>query len=332
MFSIKRFSSFEECKDIWQALEESTFHYPFQSWWYQNLFAQNFSNMESVYILGVFDKNILIAISAFEKKEKNTVIFLGTYDVSVNPQVEQDLTDFGDLLVQHAYSKKNDEIWNAILAYFARTGVSSFDLRYIRQDSLTYSYFLKKGVNIVQQETSPFITLPTTWDQYLTVLSRKDRHELKRKIKRLEAQTAFSICTQKTIEEKFETFIRLHRLSDPAKDKFMTERIEKFFRELLFAEKIDWETHICDLTIDSNTVASVMIFTNKTHMLLFNSGYDPAFAHLSVGLLLKAFLIKQAIEEKKHIYDFLRGSERYKYDLGAKDMPLLRAAWYNEYA
>ena len=38
-----------------------------------------------------------------------------------------------------------------------------------------------------------------------------------------------------------------------------------------------------------------------------------------MGLLNKALSLKEAIEEGKHSFDFLRGTERYKYNLGAKD-------------
>jgi CelD/BcsL family acetyltransferase involved in cellulose biosynthesis len=47
---------------------------------------------------------------------------------------------------------------------------------------------------------------------------------------------------------------------------------------------------------------------------------------LSVGLLNKALCIKQAIEEGRNAFDFLRGPERYKYDLGGTDRLLYRIA------
>ena len=37
----------------------------------------------------------------------------------------------------------------------------------------------------------------------------------------------------------------------------------------------------------------------------------------SAGLLLKALTIRHAIDEGLAYYDFLRGDEAYKYDLGA---------------
>jgi CelD/BcsL family acetyltransferase involved in cellulose biosynthesis len=47
---------------------------------------------------------------------------------------------------------------------------------------------------------------------------------------------------------------------------------------------------------------------------------------LSVGLLNKALCIREAIEEGRRAFDFLRGSERYKYDLGGTDRLLYRIA------
>ena len=39
---------------------------------------------------------------------------------------------------------------------------------------------------------------------------------------------------------------------------------------------------------------------------------------------MNALLIKEAIDKGIKVFDFLRGNERYKYDLGAKDVQLFR--------
>ena len=52
---------------------------------------------------------------------------------------------------------------------------------------------------------------------------------------------------------------------------------------------------------------------------MYNSGYNPEFSSLSVGLINKAFTIKESIENEMKVYNFLRGTERYKYHLGAQD-------------
>ncbi len=322
VITVKRFATFEEAQSSWESLEKQAFHYPFQAFWYQKVFAEAFSSKFDVVILGMYEEEFLLAIGGFEIDGK-TARFLGTRDVSDTEGLSQDITDFGDLLWSSEGKGKAEEIWESIKEYLKSQHVDTLQLDYVRDDSPTYLYFhTQKNISIKQQEVSPFITLPYTWDEYLESLSKKDRHELKRKIKRLETQTSYKMCTNLTMPEDFEAFIRLHRLSDFQKEKFMTEKMKQFFWDVIATKKDTWDTHICSMFIDDKEVAAIMVFTNDKQMLLYNSGFDPEFGYFSVGLLIKAFLVKKAIEDKVKIYDFLRGNERYKYDLGAKDMPL----------
>ena len=67
-------------------------------------------------------------------------------------------------------------------------------------------------------------------------------------------------------------------------------------------------------------MASCICFDYAGSYLLYNSGYDPNYSALSVGLLNKALCVRDAIEKGRDTFNFLKGSERYKYNLGAKDM------------
>ena len=62
-----------------------------------------------------------------------------------------------------------------------------------------------------------------------------------------------------------------------------------------------------------------MCFDYGNSRFLYNSGYDPSYSALSVGLLLKALSLKNAIDDSMKYFDFLRGDERYKYHLGGED-------------
>ncbi len=55
---------------------------------------------------------------------------------------------------------------------------------------------------------------------------------------------------------------------------------------------------------------------------LYNSGYDPKFSDLSVGLINHAYAIKLSIKQNIKFFDFMRGNERYKYHLGSVDSKL----------
>ncbi|HSW87769.1 MAG TPA: GNAT family N-acetyltransferase [Candidatus Saccharimonadales bacterium] len=326
--SIKRFASFEEIKPIWINLENQTPHYPFQSFWYQKLFAEKFCNSKNVYLLGVYIDETLLAIGGFEKVAEK-IVFLGMKQVLGG----QDITDYGDVLWKENVSEQQASgVWQTIHGYFKQQGSLELQLDFVREDSLTYkvvnkSAFVKTMAD--KQEVAPFIIPPSSWDEYLQSLDRKQRHELKRKIKRFEEQRAFHFCSNETIKEDFEAFIRLHRASDQAKEKFMSEEMKQFFWDIVSAEKTDYRIDFCFLNIDNKPVASVMSFIGQGKTLLYNSGFDPEYSYYSVGLILHAYLVKKSIEEKLSIHDFLRGNERYKYDLGAKDMQLYRITLTN---
>lgn len=340
MISVIQFASFDESKASWLELEDNISHYPFQSYWYQKLFAEKFCEQKNIYLLGVYEDEKLIAIGGFEKI-KTTALFLGMKQVLGG----QDITDYGDLLFSENVSEQHvTQIWKTIQKYFMENGITSLQLDYVREDSKTYKFFQAEIINhsstfappspellrrpskatVEKQEVAPFITPPASWDEYLQELPRKERHELKRKIRRFEEQHAFHFCSNETIKDDFEAFIRLHRASDQAKEKFMSEEMKQFFWDLVSAEKTDYRIDFCILEMDNKIVASVMSFIGQGKALLYNSGFDPEYSYYSVGLILHAYLIKKSIEEKLPLHDFLRGNERYKYDLGAKDMQLYR--------
>ena len=48
-------------------------------------------------------------------------------------------------------------------------------------------------------------------------------------------------------------------------------------------------------------------------------GYDPALEKLSIGTLIVAHAVDEAVRDGAATFDFLRGAEEYKYAWGAKD-------------
>ena len=104
----------------------------------------------------------------------------------------------------------------------------------------------------------------------------------------------------------------------------MTAERERFFVDAAVELASRGQLKLSFLALDGVQVASCMSFDYGDSYLLYNSGYDPAFSHLSVGILNKALSIKEAIGAGKHFFDFLRGTERYKYNLGAEDRAVYR--------
>jgi CelD/BcsL family acetyltransferase involved in cellulose biosynthesis len=76
------------------------------------------------------------------------------------------------------------------------------------------------------------------------------------------------------------------------------------------------------LEVGSKPAAATIAFEYKNNVYLYNSGYDPQYAGLSVGVLSKALSIKDSIQRGKRKYDFLKGDEEYKYHLGGHELPI----------
>lgn len=280
--------------------------YPFQTHEYRNLFKKHF----------VTDPKSCVQFEniEYELLPDNRAVLVGMKSVLGG----QEVTDFG------IESINNEGSIHAVLK--KQYAVQTVQYDYIREDSLAFQTLQSIAQNPpTQQEVSPVITLPSTWEEYIESLERTDRKELKRKFKRLETiPHSFHYSETQEIENEFSDFIRLHKLSDFAKEKFMTDPMESFFKEVSTLLIPGWTQKIATLKINNTSVASVFFFENEHSLLLYNSGYDPEQKYYSVGLLLIAQLIRYAIDNKRKVFDFLRGNERYKYDLGGKDVKLYK--------
>lgn len=187
------------------------------------------------------------------------------------------------------------------------------------------------GFDYLREEEAvcPRVSLPETWDDYLLTLSKKDRHELRRKIRRMseagEEVRDYALSDPADILTALPDFFRLHRESRQDKAEFMSPAMEHFFVEMTSALSQDDLIRLFFLEIDGKRVASVLTFNCADELWLYNSGFDPSFASASVGLVSKALVLRQAIADGKRCYDFLRGAEPYKYDLGGRDLQVYRA-------
>lgn len=171
----------------------------------------------------------------------------------------------------------------------------------------------------VHEANAPRAELPGDFESFVSGLSKKDRHELRRKLRNLETagDVAFeSVAEPAAIEARFDRFLEMMRTSREDKDEFLTPRMAAFFRDLAQTMGGAGLARLGTLLLDGVPVAMIFCFENDETTFLYNSGYDPAFAQLAVGLLSKAHAIRDSIGREKRVFDFLRGEEEYKRRLG----------------
>jgi CelD/BcsL family acetyltransferase involved in cellulose biosynthesis len=180
------------------------------------------------------------------------------------------------------------------------------------------------------EERCPVLELPASWDAYLDGLSGKDRHELRRKMRKLERELpGTSVRSHAALEgwdDALAEFLRLHRLSKVGKARFMDERMEAFFQDATRALAGAGWARLWFLDWNGSAVASFLCLEYAGAVGLYNSGFDPAHAKLAPGIVLLAHVIRDAIERGVPVFDFLRGEEPYKYAFGPTAHDLFRVS------
>jgi CelD/BcsL family acetyltransferase involved in cellulose biosynthesis len=156
-------------------------------------------------------------------------------------------------------------------------------------------------------------------------LNKKNRHELRRKRRRLEEAGGWTIAetSAETLAGDLETFFDLHAASTRAKADFLTEDVKRFFRHICSHLEEEGWLSLRSLVFEGKPLAAVLGFVYRGRQLLYNSGYDPEYNRLGPGFVLMSEEIRLAIEAGLTEVDFLRGNEKYKYDLGATDQSLV---------
>ena len=227
--------------------------------------------------------------------------------------------EISDYLDRIGPTESTEADWSAVLHMLKARGATSLVLRNIPEGSNTVDFFRNTpGAIVATEDTTPRLHLPHSFDAYLETLSRKDRHELRRKVKRFESEhpeARFSVSETSDMD----TLLTLMK-QNPDKQAFLTTPMEQFFRTL---PETAGPTLRQATLFDGNTaIATTLSFLVHSELMLYNSGYNPEV--VGAGWYLKTKLIAWGIVQHITTLNFLQGSERYKYDLGAKDFPVYR--------
>jgi CelD/BcsL family acetyltransferase involved in cellulose biosynthesis len=301
-------------RTAWEELRASArVRAPFLSWIWQTEWVHAFAPDRRVNIRTVNDADgrLLGALPLFEAAPGVQQIIGGA-----------DVSDYLDLL---AISGREQDVWTTLLQERAAER-DTWQLHAVPSASPTVTALpavaAACGLTVTSsvEERCPVLDLPDSWDDYLATLPSKHRHELQRKTRRLrrEAPDArVSVARRRDeVETRFGDFFDLHRRSRVGKERFMDQRMEKFFRRVIAELAEAGHAGIWFLDLPSGPAAAFVVLEWDQTVGLYNSGFHPDRAALAPGLVLLAHLIEDAILRGKRRFDFLRGEERYKYEFG----------------
>jgi len=284
-----------------------------KTWW------EIFGEDDGLEILTGFRRGKLIGIAPLHI-QKETAHFIGGENVC----------DYQDMIVAPNHPP---EFLKAILDHLKEKKIRTLELAPLRPEAVAFIELpnlakqLGYAVLCNQVAYSCEIKLPGTWETYLKMLGGKQRHEIRRKLRRLSEAGHIdyrAIDRPDEISENMDIFFSMFKASRTDKFEFMTEQMMSFFR--LLAERMAQQGFLkmFFLSIDQVPAASVMCFDYKDTRYLYNNGYNPQFSRLSPGFLSKVLSIRDGIEHGKLRYDLLKGEERYKKRLGSSPIPLYR--------
>jgi CelD/BcsL family acetyltransferase involved in cellulose biosynthesis len=174
---------------------------------------------------------------------------------------------------------------------------------------------------------APSIPLPGDFETYLCGIDKKQRHEIRRKMRRTAesgSQVRWYIADNPdNLAAEVEAFLNL-MATEPTKADFLTEAMRGQMQRLCRAAMENGWLQLAFLEIDGQKAAGYLNFDYRDSIWVYNSGIDTRFRDFSPGWVLLGHLLQWANENHKKEFDFMRGEEDYKYRFGAVDHRLLR--------
>ena len=280
-------------------------------WW------QEFKPEAELYLGAVRREGKVIGIAPLKLKD-GKASFIGSADVC-------DYLDF--VVIPGAES----DFFRVLLDDLKQKGINRLDLQCLRPESIVLTRLVdiarNRGYEVVcgPEDVSVELELPSTFEEYLETLETKQRHEVKRKLRKLleAGKIDFRIIKDSAaVRQGMDTFLKMFTESRSDKAAFLTSQKESFFRSLADTMTGARLLRMGILELDGLPTAMILYFDFKGGAYLYNSGYDPRYTSLSVGLMSKVMCIQECINQGKKKYDFLKGNEIYKYHLGGREVAL----------
>jgi CelD/BcsL family acetyltransferase involved in cellulose biosynthesis len=322
-------SGFEALQSDWNRLvQSSSANTVFSTWEWQKTWWE-YLGAGDLWLTAVYaDDGQLIAIFPcylyLTEKGERSLRLVGCIEVA----------DYLDLIIERGYEEDALSAFTSSLLEAGAPAWDSVELCNLPDDSPTLRYLpdLARAAGLqatsLEEDVCPIIELPADWETYLLSINKKQRHEIRRKLRRAEAETElewYVVGESHDLRSEMDIFLDLHQKSRPDKDHFMGAEMQSFFRAIAETMRAAGWLQLIQLKLDGRHEASLLSFDYGNTIMLYNSGFDPeGNSRLSPGNVLVAIGIRYAIELGRAVFDFLQGDEEYKYRFGAQDTHVYR--------
>jgi CelD/BcsL family acetyltransferase involved in cellulose biosynthesis len=174
---------------------------------------------------------------------------------------------------------------------------------------------------------TPRIALNGDFDEYLSRVEKKQRHEIRRKMRRAEESgrgLRWYISDMADVEAEIDSFLGLME-HDQGKAGFLHDDMRAQMRAVIrTAHEHGW-LWLAFLEADGQRIAANLNFDYNNKLWGYNAGVNRDFMDISPGWVLLGYVLQWACENKRTEFDFMRGDEEYKYRFGAVNQYVMRA-------
>ncbi len=188
---------------------------------------------------------------------------------------------------------------------------------------------VKRGWTCVEEiyKPTPSIPLPGDWETYLSSIDKKQRHEIRRKMRRAEESDQqvrwYIVDDEEQLDGEIDAFLAL-MASDPDKAAFLTEPMRAQMRATAQNAFREGYLQLAFMEVFGQKAAGYFNLDYGNKIWVYNSGLDRKFMELSPGWVLLGYLLQWANEHKRAEFDFMRGDEDYKYKFGGQNRHVMR--------
>ena len=177
-------------------------------------------------------------------------------------------------------------------------------------------------------QPAPYIPLPGDFNAYLASIDKKQRHEIRRKMRRAEESATsvrwYFVDDEKSLQREADDFMTLMS-NDTGKASFLTGSMRDQMRTTIESAFHAGWLQLAFMEVNGEKAAAYLNFDYDNRIWVYNSGIDRRFMEYSPGWVLLGHLLQWANENGRLEFDFMRGGEEYKYRFGAVNRFVVRA-------
>ena len=209
-----------------------------------------------------------------------------------------------------------------LLACALEVDCQFWDLQQIRPSSPLLSAALPSGWsdNAEAMDPCPILSIENAGEELSNLLSTHARKKLR--YYRRAAKATYESATHESLDELLNALFDLHAARWKARGLpgvLADDVTQSFHRQVARRMLEAGALRMYAMRINERIVAVFYGFAHHGTTYYYLSGFDPALDRLSIGSLLVAHAVEEAVREGGTTFDFLRGAEEYKYSWGATD-------------